>query len=155
MAGWIGPTVAISLLVIAACVAAMTYVMFRVAREAEAGAEASRRVLAELRERIEPLVDSLTTLSETGSETLDIARHEITEFATTTRMVRSEVEHAVRTARRRLADFDALVEVMQEEVEETALDLAVAMQTVRASTGMLSRVRRLVGRRRDDDEEDE
>lgn len=153
MAGWIGPTVAISLLVIAGCVATMTWVMLRVAREAEAGAEGTRQALGELRQRIDPLVDSLTTLSATGTETLEIARHEVTELATTSRMVRTEVEHALRKARRRLADFDALVEVMQEEVEETALDVAVALQTVRASRGVVGRVRRLLSRRRDEDDE--
>ncbi len=154
MAGWIGPTVAISLLVIAACVAVMTYVMVRVAREAEEGAEETKAALAELRERVDPLVDSLQALTNTGTETLDIARHEITELATTSRMVRSEVEVALRRAKRRLADFDALVEVMQEEVEETALDVAVALQTVRASTGMVGRMGRLLSRRhRDEDDE--
>lgn len=153
MAGWIGPTIAIALLVITGCVVTMTWVVVRFAREAEAGAEATRQAIGELRTRIDPVMDSLGTLSTAGTEAFEIARHEITELATTSRMVRSEVEHALRKARRRVADFDALVEVMQEEIEETALDVAVALQTVRASRGVVGRVRRLLSRRRDEDDE--
>lgn len=154
MAGWIGPTVAIALVVIALCIAGMTWVMLRVALDVEAAAEEARTVLGALRQRVDPLVDSLTDLSATGTEALDVARHEITELAVTSRMVRSEVEHAVRRTRRRLADFDALVEVMQEEVEETALDVAVALQTVRASRSVLGRVGRLLTRRHDDEDDE-
>ena len=154
MAGWIGPTVAISLLVIAACVAVMTYVMVRVAREAEEGAEETKAALAELRERVDPLVDSLQALTNTGTETLDIPRHASPDLATPSPMARSRGEGARCRTTRALADFDALVEVMQEEVEETALDVAVALQTVRASTGMVGRMGRLLSRRhRDEDDE--
>lgn len=148
MPGWIGPTMAVSLVLIAGCIALMTAVMVRAAREAHASTEGLQRALAEFRERVDPVLDSISTLTETGTETLDLARREVEEVVTTSRMVRSEVEHGLRRARRRLADFDALVEVMQEEVEETAIDVAAALRTVRASRGMLGGVRRLLGRRR-------
>ncbi len=151
MAGWIGPTVALAMVVIAGCVAVMTYVLVRMAREAHASTEGLHRTLAEFREKLDPVLTSITNFTETGSETLELARHEVQEVVTTSRMVRSEVEHGLRRARSRLADFDALVEVMQEEVEETAIDVATALRTVRASRGLLGGVRRLISRRRDRD----
>ncbi len=151
MAGWIGPTVALALVVIAGAMTVMTYVMVRAAREAQASTEGLQRAMAEFRDRVDPVLDSISSLTETGTETIELARHEVEELVTTSRMVRSEVEHGLRRARRRLSDFDALVEVMQEEVEETSIDVAAALRTVRASSGVLGRVRRLIGRRRSRD----
>jgi hypothetical protein len=49
----------------------------------------------------------------------------------------------------RLADLDSLYSVVHDEVEDTALDVAAALRTVRRGNGMLGRVRRLLvaGRR--------
>ena len=48
----------------------------------------------------------------------------------------------------RLADLDALYEVVHEEVEETALDVAARVRSVRNGAGMVSRIRRWLVRGR-------
>ncbi len=49
----------------------------------------------------------------------------------TSRDIRLRIVRAADAAEARLSDLDALVEVVQEEVEETALDAAVTLQNVR------------------------
>ena len=49
----------------------------------------------------------------------------------TSREVRQRIVRAVDAAEERLTDLDALAEVMQEELEETALDAAGTMRDVR------------------------
>jgi len=49
----------------------------------------------------------------------------------TSRDVRHRIVRAVDKAEERLTDLDALAEVMQQEIEETALDAAATMRNVR------------------------
>jgi methyl-accepting chemotaxis protein len=49
----------------------------------------------------------------------------------TSREVRQRIVRAVDKAEERLTDLDALAEVMQQEIEETALDAAATMRNVR------------------------
>ena len=49
----------------------------------------------------------------------------------TSRDIRLKIVRAADAAESRLSDLDALVEIVQEEVEETALDAAVTLQNVR------------------------
>jgi hypothetical protein len=44
----------------------------------------------------------------------------------------------------RLADLETLYDVVHEEVEETALDVASALRTVRTGSGVVARLRRLL-----------
>lgn len=58
---------------------------------------------------------------------------------------------AVRGARRiegRLEDLDALYGAVSSEVQETALDVAATLRTVRAGASALNRIKRFLGRGR-------
>lgn len=154
MPAWIGPTVAISLVVIALAFVVMAYTTLVVAREAREASGSLAKELHGFRQEFAPALEAVQQFGETGQHLIGAAQVEVEKVLATSRLVRHEVERSVRQVRRRLADFDALVEVMQEEVEETAVDVAVALQTVRASTGMLGRVRRLIGRRRHDEDDE-
>ena len=52
-------------------------------------------------------------------------------LAGTSRDIRLRIVRAADAAEARLSDLDALVEVVQEEVEETAIDAAVTLRNVR------------------------
>ncbi len=152
MPGWIGPTVAIALVVIALAFVVIATTAVVVAREAQEASGSLARELAELRAEIAPALQALRKFGETGEEIAEATREEVGKILATSRIVRHEVERGVRRTQRRLADFDALLEVMQEEVEETALSVATTLRTVRTGRGVLGGVRRLLRRRRDDDE---
>ena len=50
--------------------------------------------------------------------------------------------------RERIANLEAIYEVLEEEIEETALDVAVTLRNMRTGAGWFSRLRRLFGGRR-------
>jgi hypothetical protein len=66
----------------------------------------------------------------------------------TSRRVRREVERGVQRVRTRLSDLDALYEVVHDEVQDTALDVAATLRTVRTGAGALARIKRLLVRGR-------
>ena len=60
---------------------------------------------------------------------------------------RNDLEIGVRKVKRKLSDLDALYEVVHEEVEDTALDVAAGLRSVRNGAGMVGRIRRWLVRR--------
>lgn len=127
---WVGPTVAIALVVVAvACAVVATVVVavgtrtFRAGRRIEEAAEATHGLVSKVHD-------------------------EVTELVRTSQRLRFEVDRGVRKATRRLQDLDAVAEVVQEEIEETALDVAATLRTVRVGRGVLGRITRLLRKRR-------
>ena len=154
MAGWVGTVIAISVLLIAICVVGMTVALALVFREAQQASRGLTNELAELRHELSPTLAALNKFGDAGSEVVDLARNEVRELVATSQALRTDVRRGVRRARRRLEDMDALIEVMQEEVEETAIDAATAMRTLRTSAGVIGHVRRFLASRPSDDDED-
>ncbi|MES2306397.1 MAG: hypothetical protein V4558_12855 [Gemmatimonadota bacterium] len=148
MAEWIGPTVAISLALIAICFLGIAAAVAFTLKEAVERGQSLAKELGELRRDLGPTLQALNRLGTGGAEVVELAQEEVREIIYTTRRLRKDVEKSVTRARRRLADFEAVVEVVQEEVEETALDLGAALRTVRTGTGVIGRLRRMVLPRR-------
>jgi len=148
MPGWVGPTVAISLALIALCYLGLAAAAVLMIRETVEHSKALGRELAELRKELTPALKSLNRFSTQGAEIADLARDEVQEMVHTARRVRQDVERGLQRTRERLADFEAVVDVVQEEVEDAALDLTTALRTVRTGTGMIGRLRRLILPRR-------
>jgi methyl-accepting chemotaxis protein len=149
MPGWIGPTIAISLLLMALCTVGLTLAALVVFREVLQGAKSVSSELQELRAELGPMIRALNRFGEAGTEVVDIARQEIREVVAASQDLRADIRRARRRAGRRLADLDAFVEVMQEEIEETGIAAATAMRSLRAGGGVAGQVgRMLVSRRR-------
>lgn len=66
----------------------------------------------------------------------------------TSRELRTRILKAADGAEERLADLDALFEVVQDEVETTALDIAATLRNVRRGLTVLEWGRRALKRRR-------
>jgi uncharacterized protein YoxC len=75
-------------------------------------------------------------------------RAEAEGVAATSRDLRERLVRAADAAEARLADLDALFEVVQEEVEAAALDVAATLRTVRRGLGLLEWGRRALQRGR-------
>lgn len=73
---------------------------------------------------------------------------ELEGFADISADARQRLKGAIDTVDGRLKDLDALAEVIQEEAEATALDVASMVRTVRRSGGLLGAARRAMMRRR-------
>jgi len=141
---WVGPTMAISLAVIALAVLGTAIVL---------GTSVLR--LTAQRKKIAALVDSLQDdaqqtltaarrLTEQAQDLMVLVRHEAGAFAETGRRVRRKVVRGIDRVEERLADLETLYDVVHDEVEDTALDVAAALRSARQGNGMIGRVRRLL-----------
>ncbi|MFL5515728.1 MAG: hypothetical protein ACJ8DJ_06195 [Gemmatimonadales bacterium] len=141
---WVGPTMAISLAVIALSVLGTAIVL---------GTSVLR--LTAQRKKIAALVDSLQDdaqqtltaarrLTEQAQDLMVLVRHEAGAFAETGRRVRRKVVRGIDRVEERLADLETLYDVVHDEVEDTALDVAAALRSARQGNGMIGRVRRLL-----------
>ncbi len=139
--GWVGPTIAISLVVIALAAVAIGTVTV-------AANWTARRKLGELGRRLEGIraeaervLETIRELTETGA---DEARH----YLATSKSIRRDLELGVERVKSRLADLDALYEVVHEEVEDTALDVAARVRAVRQGASVVGKLRRWMVRGR-------
>jgi hypothetical protein len=114
---WVGVVSALSLAIIAlaALVAAAAII---------AAALGVRAAIRALRDRAGPAIADVRLL-------IGSIRTEADALLDTSRDIRRRIVRAADKAEERLTDLDALAEVMQEEIEETALDAAATLQNVR------------------------
>jgi uncharacterized protein YoxC len=75
-------------------------------------------------------------------------RTEAEGVAGTSRELRERIVHAADAAEARLAELDAVFEVIQEEVESTVIDVAATLRTVRRGVSLLEWGRRTLKRRK-------
>ncbi|MFN0177229.1 MAG: hypothetical protein ACKVZ0_00405 [Gemmatimonadales bacterium] len=146
--GWVGPTIAISLAIIALAVLGTAVGAYLIARRAVDQSRALAKEFAELRQEIRPTVEAVNRLATTGSDVGGRVRDEALALVDTSRRLRRSLLHGARRVRGRLEDLDALYEVVHGEVEETALDVAATLRSVRTGASALSRIKRLITRAR-------
>ena len=125
---WFAPTVAIALVIIAASMLTV-------------GAVAVLIGLG-LRKRARDLSTQLSALTSDTKIVAARLRHEIDGFADLSTEARAKLKSAMSAVEVRLQDLDALAEVVQEEVQETALSAASLLRTVRRSGKVLGAARR-------------
>ena len=141
---WVGPTAAISLVVIAVSIVGAAVVL----------AYAGLRIVAETRklstmiqgyqEDVAQALAGARRLLDQGQDVMVLLRQEIGAFTQTSRRIRRKLVRGVDNVEAKLADLETLYELLHEEVEDTALDVAAALRTSREGNGMLGRVRRLI-----------
>ncbi len=131
---WVAPTVAISLAVIAGCLVAMGGVALAVGLG--------------LRRRSRALAAQLADVNRDARALAARLRLEVESYADLSADARGRLQGAMTAVQTRLEDLDALADVLQEEVEETALSAASLLRTVRRSGRVLGVARRALGRRR-------
>lgn len=141
---WVGPTIAISVAVIALSVViaavAAAIAFLRLSGEARRIAG----VIDGLQEDVGQTLKAARQLTEQAQDLMVVVRHEAGAFAQTGRRLRRKVVRGVDRVEGRLADLESLYNVVHDEVEDTALDVAAALRSVRKGNGMLGRVRRLL-----------
>lgn len=147
-ASWVGVTIAISLVVIAFCVLGVAVTALFSLREIRQISESITLELEGLRRELAESLGVVKRLGQQGQDVLDLAKGEISEIVRLTSGLREDVEQGARHAKRRLADFDAVLEVVQEEVEETAIDFGATLRSAREGSSMIGQLSRLVRPRR-------
>lgn len=131
---WVGPTVAVSLVVTAASLFVMSGVALT--------------VMVQLRRQSRALRAAITSFSNEAKAITAKLRGELDGYVAISEDARSRLRGAITAVDSRLRDLDALVEVLQEEAEETALDTAAFLRTIRRTGGVIGAARRRLARRR-------
>lgn len=141
---WVGPTIAISLAVIALAVLAVALAGAIAALRLSGQARKIAGVVDGLQDDVAQTLKAARQLTEQAQDLMVLVRNEAGAFAQTGRRIRRKVVRGVDQIETRLADLDSLYTVVHGEVEDAALDVAAALRTVRRGNGMLGRVRRLL-----------
>ncbi len=127
MPSWVGPVAAISLAVIATSLVVMGGVAIAIGL-------GLRRAKREIGAR-------LAGFTSDARATTARIRAEVEGFADLSGDTRRKLQSAVLKVEERLTDLDALVEVLQEEAEETALDVAALVRTARRPAALFGAAR--------------
>ena len=141
---WVGPTVAISLAVLALSFLGMAIALAIAGLRVAAQAKKIGTLVDALQDDIRRTLKAVHSLTEQGQEVMVVVRHEAGAFAQTARRLRRKTVRAVDRIEAKLQDLETLYDVIHDEVEGTALDLAAALRTLRRGNGMLGKVRRML-----------
>jgi uncharacterized protein YoxC len=138
VAGWVGPTVAISLVIIAGSFAAIALVIAATAKAAAGQIENLGRAVENLRKDLAPALDSVHHLGDEARELAAKLGNEAEDVVEASRALRVKVKD-------RLIDLEAVYDVLESEIEETALDVATTLRSFRTRASWYRWVRRLLG----------
>jgi hypothetical protein len=141
---WVGPTMAISLAVIALSVLGTAIVLGTSVLRLTAQRKKIAALVDSLQDNAQQTLTAARRLTEQAQDLMVLVRHEAGAFAETGRRVRRKVVRGIDRVEERLADLETLYDVVHDEVEDTALDVAAALRSARQGNGMIGRVRRLL-----------
>ncbi len=138
VAGWVGPTVAISLVIIAGSFAVIALVVAAAAKAAAGQIEKLGQAVEDLRKDLAPALASVHMLGDEARQLAAKVGSEAEDVVEASRQLRLKV-------RDRLIDLEAVYDVLESEIEETALDVATTLRSFRTRAGWYRWVRRLLG----------
>jgi uncharacterized protein YoxC len=141
---WVGPTMAISLAVIALSMFGAAVVVLIAVSRLAGQVKKIGAVVEGLQGDVTEGVSSVRRLIEQAQDLMVVVRNEAGAFAHTSRQLRRKVTKGVDRIEGKLADLETLYDLVHDEVEDTALDVAAALRSARRGNGMLGRVRRLL-----------
>jgi hypothetical protein len=94
-----------------------------------------------------PAIDSFRAMISDASSVVATVKTEVDGLVDTSKGIRKRAERAAASIDDRLHDIEALVDVVQQEVEDTALDITAALRTTRRGGKLFKRMRRALLRR--------
>jgi uncharacterized protein YoxC len=141
---WVGPTVAISLALLALSFLGMGIAVAIAAFRVAGQVKKVGTVVDGLQDDITRTLRAVHNLTEQAEEVMVLVRHEAGAFAQTGRRLRRKAVRAVDRIETKLEDLETLYDVVHDEIEGGALDLAAALRSLRRGNGMLGRVRRML-----------
>jgi hypothetical protein len=141
---WVGPTMALSLAVIALSILGTAVALAVVAVRLSAQAEKLGSTVSGLQDDVVQTLKAGRRLTEQAHDGVVVVRAEAGGFAQTSRRVRRKLVRGVDRIEEKLTDLETLYDVVHGEVEDAALDVASTLRSIRRGNGMLGRVRRLL-----------
>ncbi len=149
LAGWVGPTVAISLAIIAGAFIAMAVISAMTAKALRNSSLSVAETVDRLEQDAAPALQAIREVAQDGREVSALVRREAKSVVRTSKRLRKQVRRGADRVEERLEDMDTLYEVVYDEVEDTALGVAATLRTAKRTRKLLSPLSRLWrGRRR-------
>jgi hypothetical protein len=145
--GWVGTTVAISLVVIAASFLAIAGAVVVGALAVSRQAKKLRGQMGVLEDDAKRAVRSVRRAARNAAEASEVLKEQAHAFAHTGKKIRHRLDDATLRVHERVGELDALYEVVSEELEDTALDVAASARAFRGNPVMRV-ARNLLGGRR-------
>ena len=138
------PTVTAIATVVAALIAVgLAVFALPLMRQASRTGAAVERFLNLLEKDSKPLIEDARSMVSEANQAVMKLRSEIDGVVETSRDIRTRVGNAADAAEGRLLDLEALLDVFQEEVEETVLDISAALRTTRRGSSILRSMKRI------------
>jgi uncharacterized protein YoxC len=141
---WVGPTMAISLAVIALAFLTIAGGVLFAVLKLSGQVRKIATIVDGLQDDVARTLKTVRRLTEQAQDVMVLVRHEAGAFSESARRVRRKVVRAVDRVEMKLQELETLYDVVQDEVEGAALDVAAALRSVRRGNGMLGRVRRIL-----------
>ena len=141
---WVGPIMAISLAIIALSFLGIALAVAIAALKLTGQVKKVGTLVDGLQDDIARTLKAVRHLTEQGQDVMVVVRQETGAFAQTGRRLRRKLVRAADRVEIKLEELETLYDVVHDEVEGTALDVAAALRSVRRGNGMIGRVRRLL-----------
>jgi uncharacterized protein YoxC len=141
---WVGPTMAISLAVMALSFLGIALALAIAALKLTGQVKKVGTLVDGLQDDIARTLKAVRHLTDQGQDVMVVVRQETGAFAQTGRRLRRKLVRAADRVEIKLEELETLYDVVHDEVEGTALDVAAALRSVRRGNGMIGRVRRLL-----------
>ena len=149
VAGWVGPTVAVSSAIIAAAFIVMAVLLAITAKALRNSSLSVAETVDRLERDAAPALQAIREVAQDGREVSALVRREAKSVIRTSKRLRKQVRRGANRLEDRLEDIDTLYEVVYDEVEDTALGVAATLRTAKRTRKLLSPLSRLWrGRRR-------
>ncbi len=143
---WAEALTAISTAIIAVMMVGIGVVAIAFLRRAIALLGTLEDVARRIETDAKPLIEAAKTAVHDTSRVAGKLRTELEGVADTSQDIRKRLIRAVDDAEMRLMDLEALLDVIQEEIEDTVLDVGAALRTTRKGASLFRTVRRALKR---------
>jgi uncharacterized protein YoxC len=142
--GWVGPTMAISLAVIAFSFLSIAGGVIFAVLKLSGQVRKIATIVDGLQDDVSRTLKTVRRLTEQAQDVMVLVRHEAGAFAQTARRLRRKTVRAADRIEMKLQEVETLYDVVHDEVEGAALDVAATLRSLRRGNGMLGRVRRIL-----------
>ncbi len=141
---WVGPTMAIALAVIAFSFLTIAGGVLFAILKLSGQVRKIAAIVDGLQDDVGRTLKTVRSLTEQAQDVMVLVRHETGAFAQTARRLRRKVVRAADRIETKLQEIETLYDVVHDEIEGAALDVAAALRSLRRGNGMLGRVRRIL-----------
>ncbi len=136
-AGWVGTTMALSLIIIALSFVTIALSMALAFRKAAQEIHDLSKAMQSLQNDLSPALKAIQTFSNEGERLAALVSTETEEVVNASKALRVGL-------REKLVNLEAVYDVLAEEVEETAIDAAVTLRNFRSGASWFGVIRRLL-----------